>query len=138
MIYLLIAMVVWSVRNVLMKIARAHLDSLSIMIWETAGIVIIGLISLAIFRPTIRIDFHFPTSLLVIAGGACGIIGTYTFLQALSKMQIAEAAPLSSLTVLITAILGMALLKETLTPTQMISGFVMIAAAVVFGLSSAR
>lgn len=114
------------------KLAVVHIDSKSAMIYQTLGVVVIGVILLSMmnFKPATD-----TKGLLygVLTGAAYGIGCLFYFIAA-SKGKLITVVTLTALYPLVTILLSYILLKETVTLTQCSGIFLAVVAIVLMSL----
>ena len=98
------------------KMSVIHIDSKSALIFQTLGVMIIGIITLGLmnFKPATDIK---GISYAILTGMAYGV-GCLFYFFAASKGKIITVVTLTALYPLITIILAYILLKETVTLKQ--------------------
>lgn len=98
------------------KLAVIHIDSKSALIYQTVGVVIVGLITLGLvnFKPATEIK---GVSYALLTGAAYGI-GCLFYFVAASKGKIITVVTLTALYPLITIILAYLLLQEDVSIKQ--------------------
>ena len=135
---LLIAVCAWAFANLFLKIARVHLSTTGVFVWQVAGIVVVSLIVFFLARG--QDVFHAPFSSAVWAffGGAISIAGAYFFLESLGTIRLGIAVPFSSLHVVLTCILGVLLLREKMTLVQIIGAIAVVVGSMLLGISNAK
>lgn len=114
------------------KLAILHVDSKSALIFQTAGVLIVGLITLSMlhFKPTIDLKgFSFG----LLTGIAYGV-GCLFYLIAADKGKITTVVTLTALYPLITIILSYLLLHETVSMKQCLG--ILLALAAIFLMST--
>lgn len=110
--------VLWGLMTFLPKLAVTSLSPTSCIIYEIAGGLTVALIVLA--WPGVKLEFEPRGALLSYAVGICGFLGTLAYFFAVTRGPVALAAPLSALYPIIAVLLGVLLLKEQLSPQQML------------------
>lgn len=113
------------------KLALAHIDSKSALIFQTAGVLIVGLITLSMlnFKPSTDIK---GLGFGLLTGLAYGI-GCLFYLIAADKGKIITVVTLTALYPLITILLSYLLLQETINLKQMIG--ILFALAAIYLMS---
>ena len=135
---LLIAVCAWAFANLFFKIARVHLPTTGVFIWQTAGIVLVSFIVFFLARGQDVSTARLPGVLWAFFGGAVSIIGAYFFLESLGTIRLGIAVPFSSLHVVLTCILGVLLLREKMTLAQIIGAIAMVIGSMLLGISNAK
>lgn len=108
------------------KLSVIHIDTKSAMIYQTIGIVIVGIITLGImnFKPEMN-SKGFTYAILT---GVAYAAGCWFYFIAASKGKIITVVTLTALYPLITILLAYILLKETLNAKQLLGiGFSLVA-----------
>lgn len=110
------------------KIAVAYINPQSALIYEVAGAMLIGLITLYLisFRP----DTHPKGVLFAILTGVAGMLGTLFYFAAASKGKITVVVSMTALYPLITILLAAIFLKEPVTVKQIFGMFFALLAIV--------
>ena len=119
--------VFWGVWSFIPKITTRYISPMSAMVYETIGAMIVGLVVLTLvdFKP----DFHVKGICLAITTGILGLTGALCFLFAVKSGKVSVVAMFTSLSPVITIILGCLLLKEPLSLKEgmgILSAFVAI------------
>lgn len=98
------------------KLAVVHIDSKSALIYQTLGVLVIGLITLSIanFKPSTDVK---GLSYAVLTGLAYGV-GCLFYFVAASKGKIVTVVTLTALYPLVTIVLAYLLLKEAVSVKQ--------------------
>ncbi|QQG45073.1 MAG: DMT family transporter [Candidatus Sungiibacteriota bacterium] len=136
MLFLVGAILFWGFSNFFMKLARGHLDSVSAMGWQALG-GLFPLLTLLIYQG-LNISFDKVGSTWAFFGGLFIASGGYLFLQSLGTVKISIAMPFSALNVLVTAFLGVFLLRESLTTMQIAGVVLMVGGAMLLGVSGGK
>lgn len=134
MVLILGAVLFWGVANFLFKVATAKASPISVLLGEVLGIIAGTLMIVCLDRSALA-SLGKTGYAWSVAGGAILIAGAYLFLRALPHVNLAIAMPFSSLNVLVSALLGVLILSERLTNTQIAGGILMIFGAVLLGMS---
>jgi len=113
------------------KLAIAHIDSKSALVFQTGGVLIVGLITLTMlnFKPATEIR---GLSFGVLTGIAYGV-GCLFYLIAAGKGKVITVVTLTALYPLVTIVLSYFLLQETVSMKQCIG--IMLALASIFLMS---
>jgi transporter family protein len=127
-LYAGITLLLWGLWGYLPKRSLATLDPRSALVWESVGGVLVGLALIA-FRG-FRVGAEPHGLLAALTAGLCGLGGAYFFLLALERVKVSVLVPFTSLYPLVTLALGVFLLGERPSSTQLI-GIVFAVAAVV-------
>jgi len=128
----LIALLFWGLWGVFSKIANMYLPSWVIFITEALVYVVVGSIVWGLQRFTL--PWSAPGLAAAVAAGLCGGGGLFFFLRALAGGPASVVVPLTSLYPLITVLVGVTLLAETLTLRHLLG--IALAAAAVWLLSN--
>ena len=106
----------WGLWGFIPKITTKYISPKSAIVFETLGGIILGIVILISlkFKP----DIHPKGVLLAVLTGLLGFAGALCFLYAALKGPISLVAVLSSLSPIITIILAMFFLNETITIKQ--------------------
>ncbi|MFH1215740.1 MAG: EamA family transporter [Pseudomonadota bacterium] len=123
----LLALLLYGFWGFFPKIAVSYIDPQSALIYEVAGALLVGLVSLFIvgFHPQ-----HHPKGILyAFLTGIAGMTGTLFFFTAAQKGKISVVVSLTALYPLITVLLATIFLKETLT-LQQICGLLLALCAI--------
>ena len=136
---LLIAVVFWAFANLFLKIARMHLSTAGTFLWQMGGVIPVALIVFLIMRSASDI-FTAPFSGILWAffGGAFSFAGAYFFLESLGTIQLGIAVAFSSLYIVLTFILGIALLQERMTLIETIGAITIVIGSALLGLSNIK
>ena len=135
---LLVAVCAWAFANLFLKLARVHLSTTNVFLWQTAGIIFVGLIIFFLSRGQHIVTAPFSGTLWAFFGGAISIIGAYFFLESLGTIRLGIAVPFSSLHVVLTLILGFVLLREKMTIMEIIGAVTIVIGSVLLGISNAK
>jgi transporter family protein len=108
--------VFWGLWGFIPKITTKYISPKSAIIFETLGGIILGIVILISlkFKP----DIHPKGVLLAVLTGLLGFAGALCFLYAALKGPISLVAVLSALSPIITVVLAMFFLNETITIKQ--------------------
>ena len=136
---LLIAVCAWAFANLFLKIARVHLSTASVFLWQMGGIILVTLMVFLLTRSTLDI-FIAPFSgiLWAFLGGAISIVGAYFFLESLGTLRLGIAVPFSSLHIVLTCILSILLLREKMTLVEVVGIVTIVIGSALLGLSNVR
>ena len=135
---LLIAVCAWAFANLFLKIARVHLSTPCVFIWQVAGIVVVSLIIFFLARGQDVFTNRFSGVAWAFFGGATSIVGAYFFLESLGTIRLGIAVPFSSLHVVLTCILGVLLLREKMTLVQIVGAITVVIGSMLLGISNAK
>jgi transporter family protein len=108
--------VFWGLWGFIPKITTKYISPKSAIVFETLGGIILGIVILISlkFKP----DIHPKGVLLAVLTGLLGFAGALCFLYAALKGPISLVAVLSALSPIITVVLAMFFLNETITIKQ--------------------
>ena len=136
---LFIAVCLWALANLFLKIARVHLSTASVFLWQVAGIVLVTCMVFFLTRRTSGI-FESPLHAILWAflGGVASIIGAYFFLESLGTIRLGVAVAFSSLHIVLTCLLGIVLLHEKMTLMEIIGAITIVIGSALLGLSNVR
>ncbi|MCS6786437.1 MAG: DMT family transporter [Thiobacillaceae bacterium] len=127
-----IAFVTWGLWAFVPKLTTRHLDPRSVLFFQTLGAFVVGLAVLASlnFRPAL----HGPAVGLALLTGALGAIGGLAYVWAIARGPASLVAVLTALYPLLTILLALAFLGETLSARQW-SGIILalVALALIVG-----
>lgn len=121
----LLSLLSFGLWGIFTKLAVLHIDSKSALIYQTIGVMVVGVLALSTmsFKPTADTK---GLSYAVLTGAAYAI-GCFFYFVAASKGKIITVVTLTSLYPLITILLAFLLLKENVTIKQFIGiGFAVI------------
>lgn len=129
MIYALVALVFWGITGVTQKLATNNISTQLSFLWFVYAMIAIGLVILL----TVPIQWHMQPKIfwLAILGGALNGLGALTSFAAFEKGGKASiVVPLCYLFPLVTVLLAITFLHESLTRTE-IAGIIMALVAAV-------
>jgi bacterial/archaeal transporter family protein len=112
------ALFMWGFWGFLPKLTTAYIDPKSAVIYEALGGFTIG--AIALIALNFQIDFHPKGSGLAFITGMLGLIGAFCFLLAMSKGQVAIVATLSALYPVVSILLAVIFLHESIHIQQWI------------------
>ena len=110
------AFFLWGLWSFIPKITTKYIDPKSAVIYEVMGGIILAVIVL--FSLHFRIDVHPKGIALGITTGLIGFLGALCFLYAVSKGPVTLVATLSALYPIISIVLAVFFLNETLSVKQ--------------------
>lgn len=125
---LLVTIIGWGIWGFFQKIGISKIGAEICLLFNFSTVFLVVLSYLALFQ-----RIHIPRSgsvIYPIVGGFSAAIGSIAFFTALEKTPVSIARPMAGLCVLITALLGLLFLGETLTVRQYIGIGVAIAAII--------
>jgi len=111
-----IALLVYGLWEFFPKLAVRYLSLRSALVWEVAGVLLVGLGILAAGR--FQVEFHPRGVLFAVLAGVCGMIGTLFFFAAARHGKISVVVSLTALYTLVTIVLAVLLLGERLSLRQ--------------------
>lgn len=114
------------------KLALIHIDSRSALIFQTAGVMIVGLVALGFFN--FKPDTSFKGMSYGLLTGLAYGIGCLFYLVAADKGKITTVVTLTALYPLVTLVLSWFLLKEGINLKQMAG--IMLALVAIFLMAS--
>ncbi len=120
-VFVLLAFVLWGLWAFLIKLAGRYFTSgFTLLLYGASYFIVVTLLSLLFFRNEINKDiFNIGLVFIVIASIASGLANLF-FYSALSKGNASLVVPLTALYPLITIILSLVILKESLSFYQII------------------
>jgi bacterial/archaeal transporter family protein len=125
--YALLALILWGLWGAFSKVASAHLPSWFIFLVELLVYLVVGGFVWALLRTPVV--WTFPGLAAAVAAGLCGGWALFFFLKALSSGPAAVVVPLTSLYPVITVVLGITFLQESLT-VRHLAGIILAVGAV--------
>jgi len=99
------------------KLAVAHLDARSAVVYQTIGSILVGL--LVLFSLKMQPAFNLRGMIFAILTGIAGVSGTLCFFAAASRGRISLVVSVTALYPVITIILAALFLKEPITARQL-------------------
>ena len=134
LIYSLLAFILWGLWGFFPKITTSYIGPKSAMVFESLGALIIAILMLA-FALKFKPELHPKGNLFAIITGMAGITGAFFFLSSLSAGgKVSVVVTLTALYPIITILLSMLLLHETITLTQGIGMLLALAAIVLISI----
>lgn len=125
--FALLALIFWGLWGVFSKVAASHLPSWAIFLVELLVYGVVGGFIWGLLRTPVT--WSLPGLGAAVAAGLCGGWALFFFLKALSSGPAAVVVPLTSLYPVITVVLGVTFLQESLS-LRHLAGIVLAAAAV--------
>ncbi len=113
LVYSFLALLLWGLWGIFNKIATAHLPSWAIFLVELLVYLVVGGFVWGLLRSPV--SWNVPGVLAAVAAGLAGGLALFFFLNALATGPASVVVPLTSLYPVITVILGVTLLHESLT-----------------------
>lgn len=124
--YALLTLVLWGLWGVFSKIASSHLPGVIVYLVEVAVYLAVGGLIWLQMRPPF--DWNYAGLIAAAAAGLSGGFALFFFFKALSLGPAAVIVPMTSLYPVITVILGIVFLQESLTARQL-AGIMLAVAA---------
>lgn len=118
------SLILWGLWSFIPKLTTRYLEPSSAIVYEVLGGVLLVAIASLVFQP--RLEVHPIGTALAISTGMLGFLGAFFFLTAVSKGPVTLVATISALYPLISVVLAVFLLHETLTLQQSIGVFLAI------------
>ena len=106
----------WGLWSFIPKVTTTYLEPKSAIVYEVLGGVLLA--AIAVFVLKIRPDIHPQGIALAMTTGMLGFLGAFCFLVAVSKGPVTIVAILSALYPIVSIILAVLVLHETLTLRQ--------------------
>jgi transporter family protein len=131
-LWTILAMITFGAWGFFPKLAVSYINPQSALIYQVIGGLLVGIISLAMvnFKP----EMHPMGILYALLTGITGVLGTLFYYFAASKGQIAIVVSLTALYPLITILLAIIFLNETLVLKQYVGlGFALAAIVLLTG-----
>ncbi len=117
LVYSFFTLALWGLWGVLNKVATGQLPVRLVYVIEVIGNIVVAGIIVAAMRPR---GLWEPVGIIAALGaGTCGALGLLCFLRALASGRAAVVVPLTALYPVITVLLCVLLLHESLTWRQM-------------------
>ncbi|MBI4148727.1 EamA family transporter [Candidatus Woesearchaeota archaeon] len=118
LVYAILAFLLWGFWGFFPKLTTAYIKPPSAMVYETAGALIVAVVVL-LFLIKGRPELHSKGILFAVVTGMAGITGAFFFLSSLSVGgKTSVVVTLTALYPLITILLSVLFLHETVTITQ--------------------
>ena len=108
-----VTLVCWGVWSFIPKITTRYISPMSAMVYEVIGAIIVG--SVILTRLDFRPDINPKGVCLAVVTGMVGLTGALGFLFAVKNQKVSVVAMFTSLSPVITLILGWLVLKEPIT-----------------------
>ncbi len=116
--YSILTIIFWGIWGVFGKLASRQLSGWAIYIISFLPSLV--LITISFFIPRLRPNWVWPAAGFATLAGIAGMLGALSFYQALAKGQTGTVVALTALYPALTVVLAMLLLKEQLSPNQII------------------
>ena len=110
------AFMCWGLWSFIPKITTRYLEPKSAIVYEVLGGVLLA--AIAVFVLNVRPDIHPQGIALAITTGMLGFLGAFCFLVAVSKGPVTIVATLSALYPIVSIMLAVVVLHETLSLRQ--------------------
>lgn len=125
-----VSFICWGIWGFIPKITTQYINPMSAMIFEAIGVIIMGLVILALvgFRP----EIHPKGVCLSITTGVLGITCALGFLFAVKSGKVSAVAMFTALSPIVTVLLAHFLLKESITLREWLGMVCAFAAIVLF------
>lgn len=120
--------ILWGLWAFLPKLATEHIDPRSALVYQSIGGLIVGLGTLIAMR--FKISFHPLGMTFALISGLFGFLGVLAFMVTLAKGPVSLVVPLSALYPVLSVVLALVFLRESMTVRQGL-GFLLSLVAVV-------
>jgi transporter family protein len=127
LLFSLLALILWGLWGVFSKIAATHLPSWAIFLVEIWVYLVVGGFIWGLLRTPVT--WTVPGATAAVAAGLAGGFALFFFLKALASGPAAVVVPLTSLYPVISVLLGLTFLHESLS-LRHLTGIILAAAAV--------
>lgn len=128
-IYAILALLCWGAWGFLPKLAVNALDPRSVLIFQTVGVTIVGVILIAVNGLP---QWNQQGATYACLTGVFGILGSLFFLRALSKGKLSILITFTGLYPLISVALAVVVLRETLSVKQWFACGLALASIILF------
>lgn len=115
---IVMALLMWGFWGFLPKLASRTLDVKSILVYEVAGSLLVGITVLA--SKKWQLAFEWNGVLTAVLTGAFGMLGSLFFLGAVKVGKVSIAAAITAFYPALIIVLAYFILNETLSPKQML------------------
>jgi len=136
-IFSLISLVLWGISGFFMKVATFKLDPKVAFLFQSLGVIVVAgiilIISLNLVKGSLVLDLRSFIFYALLAG-LTGGLGTFFLLKAYEKGNLATVTVLTALYPVISVLLGLIILKEKLTITQIIAILLSMVAIILFSI----
>lgn len=122
------ALLIYGLWGFFPKLAVTYISPASALIWEVAGAMLVGLVSL--FWVGFQPDTHPKGILFAVLTGVTGMVGTLFFFAAASRGKISVVVSMTALYPIITIMLAALFLREPVTAKQVLGMLCAVAAIV--------
>lgn len=138
LIFGLLALVAWGLWGLFPKLATAHISPSSAVLFNLAGsalVVLVFALSNYLLNPSFHIEFHSQGSAFAMMAGMAGTTGMVLLYFAMSRGgQASVIVPMTALYPVLTAVLALLFLQETITVKQAVGMLFAFTAIVLFSL----
>ncbi|MCS6954939.1 MAG: DMT family transporter [Candidatus Calescibacterium sp.] len=137
LIFSVISLVLWGISGFFMKVATFKLDPRIAFIFQSTGVLIVASMVFFSTMGILKNSLSPDLKLYIISGllaGLTGGLGTFFLLKAYEKGNLATVTVLTALYPVISVLLGIIILKEKLTLTQIIAIILSLVAIVLFSI----
>ncbi len=126
----IIALLLFGLWGFFPKLAMNYISPGSAIIYEVAGIMVVGLLALALvgFRP----EVHPKGILFAVLTGVTGLLGTLFYFYAVRNAKVSVVVSLTALYPLITIFLALIVLREPISLRQLLAIILAMASLVLF------
>ena len=126
----LLTMVCWGFGSLLPKLALRHLDQKSIMIYRTLGTLVVSGVVLSSLR--FQPKWHPNGALIAAVNGVLAVTGYLFYLNAMSKGKVSVIVTMTALYPVVTVLLALLVLKESISGKQIVGLAFAVVAIVLF------
>lgn len=112
-VYALITLVFYGLWAFFPKLASLYLTPREVLLYQIIGVVAVGLFIGFTFKG--KLNYSLMGLVFSFLGGACGLVGTLFFLKSLQTGKTSVVVTMTALYPLITIILAVIFLRETIT-----------------------
>lgn len=110
------ALLLWGFWGFIPKLTTDYLSPRSAVVYEVLGGLLLALIVLTVSK--FQLDFHPKGSAFAVVTGMLGLLGAFCFLLAVSKGPVTLVATLSALYPVVSVLLAIFILHESVTVRQ--------------------
>ncbi len=130
LVYSIVALCLWGVWGFFTKLATNYMDSETALVYQYAGSFLACLAGFVILR--IRLEAHAKGISYALLAGLSGTIGFFFFMAAISKYKASVVVTLTALYPLVTVLLSVFILKESITLKKALGIVLALIAMVLF------